>query len=52
MNRLPATNIAARLNAFAAAAIVTMTLLSGIGGLAAAENAAPRLAQAPAGQAA
>ena len=50
MNQLPTTTIATRLNALVAAAIVTLTLLSGIGGLATAENAAVQLAQATAHQ--
>jgi hypothetical protein len=46
MNRLPTISLASRLNALAAAAVVTLTLLAGISSLAAAENAAPQLAQA------
>ena len=49
MNRLPATILATRLNALAAAAVVTLTLLAVIGGLASAENAAMQLTQAAAG---
>jgi hypothetical protein len=51
MNRLPTISIASRLNALAAAAIVTLTLLAGIDSLAALESAAPQLAQAAADQA-
>ncbi len=46
MNHLPATSVAVRLNAVLAAAIVTLTMLSGIDALAVARSAAPQLAQA------
>jgi len=45
MNHLPTASVATRLNALAAAAIVTLTLLAGIDTLAAAESAAPQWAQ-------
>jgi hypothetical protein len=45
MNHLPATAVAVRLNALLGAAIVTLTLLSGIGALAVARSAAAQLAQ-------
>ena len=46
MTQLPATSIATRMSALAAAAIVTLTLLSGIDSLAMARGAAPQMAQA------
>jgi len=45
MNRLPATSLAVRLNALVAAAIVTLTMLSGIDALAVSQSAAPQVAQ-------
>jgi hypothetical protein len=45
MTQLPTVAIATRLNALAAAAIVTLALLAGIDTLAAAETAAPQWAQ-------
>lgn len=50
MNRLPATSIATRLNALAAAALVTLSMLSGIDKLALADAAAPQMARAAASQ--
>ena len=50
MNSLPTTSTALRLNALAAAAIVTLMILVGIDHLAATEGAAPKLAQAAATQ--
>jgi hypothetical protein len=50
MNTLPTTSTALRLNAFAAAAIVTLMMLAGIDHLATAESAAPHLAQVAATQ--
>ena len=50
MNSLPTTSTALRLNAFAAATIVTLLMLAGIDHLASAENAAPKLAQTAATQ--
>ena len=54
MNHLPAVSIATRVNALAAAAIVTLTLLSGIDALALAlaQSRAPQIAQAAATQSA
>jgi len=52
MNRLPKTSIATRLNALAAAAIVTLTLMLGIDSLALAQSAAAPMAQAAGTQAA
>ncbi len=46
MTTLPSVSTALRLNAFAAAAIVTLMILAGIDHLATAESAAPNLAQA------
>jgi len=46
MNQLPVTSVAIRLNAVLAAAIVTLTLLSGIDTLAVLQSAAAQLAQA------
>jgi hypothetical protein len=46
MNRLPTACLANRLNALAAAAVVTLTLLAGIDSRAAAQTAVPQLAQA------
>ena len=51
MNPLPSTSFATRVNAFLAAAVVTLTLLSGIDGLARAQGAALPMAQAAATQA-
>ena len=45
MNPLPRMSFVVRLNAFAAAAIVTLSMLSGINALALAERGAPMLAQ-------
>ena len=45
MNHLPSMSFVVRLNALAAAAIVTLTMLSGIDALALAERGAPMLAQ-------
>ena len=52
MNHLPAVSIATRVNALAAAAIVTLTLLSGIDALALAQGSAAQIAQAAAAQSA
>jgi hypothetical protein len=52
MNRLPTASLASRLNALAAAVIVTLTLLAGIDALAAAQTAVPQLAHASADHAA
>ena len=52
MNRLPTTSIATRLNALAAAAVVTLSLMLGIDSLALARSAAAPMAQAAATQAA
>ena len=46
MTHLPTPSITTRLNALAAAAIVTMVLLSGIDNMAIARGAGPQLAQA------
>ena len=51
MNHLPAPSLASRLNALAAAAIVTLTMLSGLDALAVAQSAAPHMAQAAGTQA-
>lgn len=51
MNQLPTTSLATRLNAVLAAAVVTLTLLSGIDTLAVAQSAPSQLAQAAATQA-
>ena len=51
MNPLPSASFATRVNAFLAAAVVTLTLLSGIDGLARAQGAALPMAQAAATQA-
>ena len=48
MNQLSTLSIATRLNALAAAAVVTLSLMSGIDSLAMARGAAPQLAQAQA----
>ena len=45
MNPLPRMSFVVRLNAFAAAAIMTLTMLSGIDALALADSGAPMLAQ-------
>lgn len=45
MNPLPSTSLIARLNAVAAAAVITLTMLSGIDALALADSGAPLLAQ-------
>ena len=45
MNQLSTTSFIVRLNAFAAAAVVTLTMLSGIDALALADSGAPMLAQ-------
>ena len=45
MNTLPATPIAIRLNALAAAAVVTLTMLVGIDSLAIGLSAVPQMAQ-------
>ena len=45
MNHLPSMSFAVRLNAFAAAAVVTLSMLSGINALALADSGAPMLAQ-------
>jgi len=45
MNQLPTASVASRLNALAAAALVTLTLLAGINSLALTESSAPHLAQ-------
>ena len=50
MNRLPSTSLATRLNATAAAALVTLALLSGIDAMAHADKAAPLWAGAAAVQ--
>ena len=50
MNQLPRTSFAARFNAFRAAAIVTLTMLSGIDSMALAQSAAPQVAQAASAQ--
>ena len=52
MNPLPSTSLATRVNAFVAAAVVTLTLLSGIDGLALAHGAVQPMARAAATQAA
>lgn len=52
MNHLPTVSIATRINALAAAAIVTLTLLSGIDALALAQSRVPQIAQAAATQSA
>ena len=52
MNHLPAVSIATRVNALAAAAIVTLTMLSGIDAMALAQGNAAQIAQAAATQAA
>jgi hypothetical protein len=52
MHRLPTVSLASRVNALAAAAVVTLTLLAGIDSLAATQTAVPRLAQASADRAA
>jgi hypothetical protein len=46
MNQLSTLSVTTRLNAVVAAAIVTLTMLSGIATLAATEGAAPQWAQA------
>ena len=46
MNTLPTASFASRLNAFAAAAFVTLTLMAGIDNLAATQSAVPQMAQA------
>ena len=46
MNQLPRTSFAARFNAFLAAAIVTLTMLSGIDSMALAQAASPLMTQA------
>ena len=51
MNHLPAPSLASRLSALAAAAIVTLTMLSGVDTLALAQSAAPHTAQAATTQA-
>jgi hypothetical protein len=51
MNSLPSISFAARANAFVAAAVVTLTLLSGIDSMALAQNAALPMAQAAVPQA-
>ena len=45
MNQLSTPSFIVRLNAFAAAAVVTLTMLSGIDALALADSGAPLLAQ-------
>ena len=45
MNSLPPTSLATRLNAIAAAATVTLVLLSGIDAMAQSDRAAPMLAR-------
>ena len=50
MNHLPAVSIATRIKALAAAAIVTLTMLSGIDALALAQGSAAQIAQAAAVQ--
>ena len=50
MNSLPTVSIAARFGAFAAAAVVTLTLLSGIDAMALAQSGGVRMAQAGASQ--
>jgi hypothetical protein len=52
MTHLPAPSITTRLNALAAAAIVTTAILSGIDSQAVARGAGPQLAQAAVAQAA
>ena len=52
MNHLPAVSIATRVNALAAAAIVTLTMLSGIDALALAQGSAAQIALAAAAQSA
>ena len=46
MKPLSTLSIATRLNALAAAAVVTLTLLSGIDSMAIGQGAAPQMAQA------
>ena len=46
MNHLPTLSTVARMNALAAAAIVTLGLLSGIDAMASADSSTPRMAQA------
>jgi hypothetical protein len=48
MNTLPSTSFAIRLNAFAAAAAVTLAMLAGIDSMAVAQTAALPIAQATA----
>ena len=50
MKQMPTPSVAARLNAAVAAAIVTLTMLSGIDTLAVVQSAAPAMAQASATQ--
>ena len=45
MNTVPTTPIAIRLNALAAAAVVTLTMLAGIDSLAIGKGAVPQMAQ-------
>lgn len=45
MNALPTTTLTTRLNALAAAAVVTLSMLTGIDALALADSGAPILAQ-------
>lgn len=45
MNHLPTMSTTARLNALAAAVVVTLTLLSGIDALATAHSTVPQLTQ-------
>ena len=45
MNSLPAASITTRLNAFAAAAVVTLTLLAGIDAMALSQTTMAQLAQ-------
>jgi hypothetical protein len=51
MNTLPSTALKARLNAFLAATVVTLAMLSGIDQLAAAPNATVPMAQGGTAQA-
>ena len=46
MNTLPTVSLAARFSAFAAAAVVTLTLMSGIDAMAAASSTGAQVAQA------
>jgi hypothetical protein len=48
MNPLPSVSISSRLNAFTAAAVVTLTLLAAIDGLAQREGSLPQVARAAA----